>query len=171
MEGPARGCTEGARERKTRRLAATSDGRKQAWLREIGLESPLPTKNGKEGVSGSSPEEGLETTPVNRGVLLFPQATADGAEGARGCTPGFASDGTHRPQTGALRQAADPLSNKEWVDGPRRPEGSTKVHREPAVLRLHAVADPPLATVEPDEQQDESAKQHLLRREARTVAD
>jgi hypothetical protein len=52
------GCTKGARQHEMQTVAALREARKQAWLRETATRRPPPTKNGKEGVDGSSPSEG-----------------------------------------------------------------------------------------------------------------
>ena len=71
--GRARGRTEVARMCKARRTAGTREERKSAPLHGNPHESTPPHVHGKEGVSGSSPEEGfskaLETVPfVNLGA-------------------------------------------------------------------------------------------------------
>ncbi len=63
-------CTEGARERKTWRFTAIRDGCKPAWLPKNGINRPPPHFNGKEGVSGSSPEEGSVKAPAQRGFCV-----------------------------------------------------------------------------------------------------
>ena len=79
------------------RLPATGSNRHDHA--ETRINRPPPHFNGKEGVSGSSPEEGFHLPPVNRGVLLFGETTAR--------VP-VVHGGARRP-----RQPAEPLSTKE----------------------------------------------------------
>ena len=59
-----RGCTEGARGRKTRRFLATSETRKRRRYAKNSINRPPPHFNGKQEALDSSPREGFAKGPT-----------------------------------------------------------------------------------------------------------